>query len=113
LTEGELHILGFGMDPADEAFEASLAGQRAQRRLRFERTLERLRALDLSIDAQLGHLRESDDDALGRPTVARALIAAGHAGSVEDACRRLLAWGKPAYVPRQGLDPAQAIAAIR
>ena len=113
LSEGELHILGFGMDPADEAFEASLAAQRAQRRLRFERTLERLRELDLSIDAQLGHLRESDDDALGRPTVARALIAAGHATSVEDAFRRLLAWGKPAYVPRQGLDPAQAIAAIR
>ncbi len=113
LTEGELHILGFGMDPADEAFEASLASQRAQRRIRFERTLARLRELDMSIDAQVASLRDSDDDALGRPTVARALIAAGHATSVEDAFQRLLAWGKPAYVRRHGLDPTQAIAAIR
>ncbi len=39
LWEGELHILGFGMDPADEAFEAVLSGQRDQRRIRFERTV--------------------------------------------------------------------------
>jgi len=26
LWEGELHILGFGMDPADDAFEAMVAG---------------------------------------------------------------------------------------
>ena len=32
LREGELHILGFGMDPADEAFEAALARQRARPR---------------------------------------------------------------------------------
>jgi predicted metal-dependent phosphoesterase TrpH len=113
LTEGELHILGFGMDPGDEAFEAALAGQRAQRRIRFERTLERLRQLDMSIDAQVANLRDSDEDALGRPTVARALIAAGHATSVEDAFQRLLSWGKPAYIRRDGLEPAGAITAIR
>ena len=36
LWEGELHILGFGMDPDDEAFEATLAAQRRRRRERFE-----------------------------------------------------------------------------
>ena len=55
----------------------------------------------------------SDDDALGRPTVARALIAAGYATTVEDAFRRLLGWGMPAYVPRSGLGPVEAIEAIR
>ena len=34
LWEGELHILGFGMDPADEPFEAAMEGQRDQRRTR-------------------------------------------------------------------------------
>ena len=109
LWEGELHILGFGMDPADEAFEATLAAQRRRRRERFEKTVALLRELDLPIDDQLGHLSGSDDDALGRPTVARALIAAGHATSVEDAFRRLLGWGEPAYVPRSGLGPVEAI----
>jgi len=113
LWEAELHILGFGMDPADDRFEATLAAQRARRRERFERTVARLRELDLSIDAQLSELTDSPDDALGRPTVARALIAAGHASSVEDAFSRLLGWGKPGYVARAGLGPVDAIAAIR
>ena len=113
LWEGELHILGFGMEPADAAFEATVAAQRDRRRERFERTVARLRELDLSIDAQIGHVSATGDDALGRPTVARALMAAGHAASVDDAFRRLLAWGKPAYVPRTGLGPLEAIAAIR
>jgi predicted metal-dependent phosphoesterase TrpH len=113
LWEGELHILGFGMDPNDETFERTLVGQRGRRRERFERTVVLLRELGLSIDAQVSGVSDSYDDALGRPTVARALIAAGHATSVEDAFGRLLGWGKPAYVPRTGLGPVEAIGAIR
>jgi predicted metal-dependent phosphoesterase TrpH len=113
LVEGELHILRFGMDLADEAFEAALAKQRAARRIRFDRTVDRLRELGLPIDAQIAELERTDDDALGRPTIGRALIAAGHASSVEDAFRRLIGWGSPAYVAREGMGPREAIAAIR
>ena len=113
LWEGELHILGFGMDPDDATFETSLATQRGRRRERFETTVALLRELGLSIDTQVERLSGTDDDALGRPTVARALIEAGHATSVEDAFARLLAWGKPAYVPRTGLGPVEAVEAIR
>jgi predicted metal-dependent phosphoesterase TrpH len=113
LQDGELHILGFGMDPSDEAFEAAIARQRAARRVRFERTLARLRELGLGVDDQLGDLDLSRDDALGRPTIGRALIAAGHATSVEDAFRRLIGWSGPAYVPRDGMGPREAIEAIR
>ena len=108
LWEGELHVLGFGMDAADEAFEATLAAQRGRRRERFDRTVTLLRTLDLSIDDQVQDVSGSDDDSLGRPTVARALVSAGHAASVDDAFQRLLAWGKPGYVPRTGLGPTDA-----
>ena len=113
LWEGELHILGFGMDPDDEAFDAALAGQRGQRRVRFERTVNRLRELGFGIDAQVANVANDGNDALGRPTIARALIAAGHATTVEDAFRRLLGHGCPAYVQRLGLGPMEAIATIR
>lgn len=113
LSEGELHILGFGMGPDDEAFEASLATQRAARRIRFERTVALLREIGMPVDDQLEHIDPARDDALGRPTIGRALIAAGHAASVEDAFRRLIGWGGPAYVAREGLGPADAIRAIR
>ena len=111
--EGELHVLGLGVHPTDEAFEAALARQRDSRRIRFGRMLARLRELGMPVDDEAAGLTTSDDDALGRPTVARALIARGHATSVEDAFRRLLGRGKPAHVPRAGLGPIDAIRAIR
>ncbi|MDQ6793401.1 MAG: PHP domain-containing protein [Chloroflexota bacterium] len=113
LWESELHILGLGMDPDDAAFEGQLAAQRDQRRLRFERILARLRTIGMPIDAALDGQETRDDDALGRPMVARAIVATGHADSVEDAFQRWLGKDMPAYVPRDGLGPAQAIAAIR
>lgn len=111
--EGELHVLGFGMDPDDEAFEAALRGQRDQRRRRFDRILENLRRLGMPVDDAVADLAIGDEDALGRPTIARALIATGHATSVEDAFRRWLGHGMPAWAPRDGLGPRAAIEAIR
>jgi predicted metal-dependent phosphoesterase TrpH len=113
MWESELHILGFGMDPDDPAFEAALAAQREQRRVRFERILARLRELHLAVDEEVAILAPGADDALGRPTVARALVARGYATSVEDAFQRFLGRGLPAYVQRGGLDPLGAIRAIR
>ena len=112
LWEWELHILGFGMDPGDEAFEAVLARQRDARRVRFDRTVTLLRKIGLPIDAQVEMLAVGADDALGRPTIARALVAAGFAASVEDAFNRIIGHGAPGYVRREGLGPEAAIAAI-
>jgi predicted metal-dependent phosphoesterase TrpH len=112
--EGELHILGYGMDPADAAFEAALARQRAGRVVRARETLERLRRLGMPVDdAFASIIAGADPSSLGRPHLARALIAAGHATSVDDAFARLLGRGRPAHVPRRGLGPRAAIEAVR
>ena len=112
--DGELHILGLGVDLDDEAFEATLARQRDSRRARFELMRARLRDVDPAIDAAIDALPASgDEDSLGRPRLARALVATGHATTVSDAFERLLAPGRPAYVPRQGVGPIEAIEAIR
>jgi 3',5'-nucleoside bisphosphate phosphatase len=113
LAEGELHILGFGMNEADDRFEAALARQRSARRVRFERTIARLRDVGMPIDEHLAHIDLTRDDALGRPTIGRALIAAGYAASVEDAFNRLIGSGGPGYVAREGMGPREAIDAIR
>ncbi|MDP9483214.1 MAG: PHP domain-containing protein [Chloroflexota bacterium] len=113
LWESELHILGLGIDPSDDALEATLAEQRQQRRIRFARTLERLRELGLSVDDVAAELDPAQIASLGRPTVARLLRAKGHVTSVEDGFARLLGRGRPAYVPREGIGPMEAIAAIR
>jgi predicted metal-dependent phosphoesterase TrpH len=111
-SEREVHVLGLGVDPTDERFEELLLDQRAKRRVRFDTAVARLREIGVPIDDQLVDLDRTRDDALGRPTLARALIAAGHATSVEDAFARLLGVGKRAYVPREGIGPEGAIRAI-
>jgi hypothetical protein len=113
LPDGELHVVGLGVDPDDDAFEAALAGQRGGRRRRFERMAARLRAAGLAVDAQLADLDMANDDALGRPTLARALVAAGFATSVQDAFARFVGRGGAGYVPREGMGPLEAIQAIR
>jgi predicted metal-dependent phosphoesterase TrpH len=112
--EGEVHILGLGVDPDDDALEAALARQRESRRVRFDRMIGRLRDLGMPVDKALeDQPTTTDEDALGRPRIARALIACGYSTSIEDAFRLHLSRGRPAYVPRQGLGPLEAIRAIR
>lgn len=113
LSEYEIHVLGLGIDPADDALEALLAEQRGGRRVRFEQTLDRLRELNLAIDDLAGELEPGQIASLGRPTIARLLQAKGFVTSVEDGFARYLGRGRPAYVPRQGIGPAAAIRAIR
>jgi predicted metal-dependent phosphoesterase TrpH len=113
LPEGELHVLGIGVDPWDDAFEAAIAAQRGARRRRFVTTVDRLRDIGLPVDEHLPVGVLESDDALGRPTLARALVAAGHAESVEHAFRTVLGYGLPGYVRRIGMDPIGAIRAIR
>jgi predicted metal-dependent phosphoesterase TrpH len=107
----ELHILGLGVDPRDAAFEALLAGQRAGRRARLEATLAGLEQLGLPVRDHLPQV-PGGIDALGRPHVARALVRAGHVASVNEAFRRWLEPGAPAYVRREGIGPRAAIEAV-
>jgi len=108
---GELHILGLGVDPDDPDYEAVLREQRSGRRTRLERILQRLDDLELPVREHLPQVR-GGIDALGRPHIARALVAAGHAESVNDAFRRYLEPGAPAYVRRSGIGPRAAIESI-
>ncbi len=108
---GELHLLGLGVDAEDPAFEAVLQEQRGGRRRRLGLTLERLSELGLDVEAHLPTV-PGGIDALGRPHVARALVAGGHVESVQEAFDTYLVPGMPAYVRRQGIGPRRAIEAI-
>jgi predicted metal-dependent phosphoesterase TrpH len=50
--------------------------------------------------------------ALGRPLLARALVEAGYARSVQDAFDQFLAHGRPAFVERRGASPAEVVALL-
>jgi hypothetical protein len=117
LWESELHILGLGVDIHDDFFEATLAAQRKQRLIRFNRIVDRLGQMGYPIgdkvDAYLAASGSTPGASLGRPQIARCLVAALFARSVDDAMQKFLVRGRPAYVPREGLGPMEAISAIR
>jgi hypothetical protein len=113
LPDGELHVLGLGVDPEDDAFEQVLAGQRARREERFGAMVRRLAETGTPVDRELELVDRSSIDALGRPTLARALVRAGFAADVGEAFSCFVGRGRPGYVPREGIGPAAAIRAIR
>lgn len=113
LPEGELHILGLGVDPENEALEAALDRQRAARAARIAAIVGCLADLGVAVDDHLAETLPADVASAGRPHLARALIRAGHASTVSEAFERYLSPGRPAYRPGLGMDTRAAIDLIR
>lgn len=109
---GEMHLLGYLLPPDATDINDFLAEQRGKRRHRAERMVGRLKGLgsDVTMDDVL---RIADGAAVGRPHVARALVAQGEATDVNDAFRRLLGTRRPAYVPKDLAPVAQVTERIR
>jgi predicted metal-dependent phosphoesterase TrpH len=111
----DVHVLGYWCDETDPALLAFLVEQRARRVERVERIAHALAKAGAPVDVTplLDDAAARPGAAVGRPGVARALMAAGHAVSVQDAFDRLLGEGRPGYVPRSGLAPEEVCAIVR
>jgi 3',5'-nucleoside bisphosphate phosphatase len=111
-VEGDLetHILGLHLsDPT--TIEEELIQVREMRMERAARIVERLNELGVRITLE-AVLVQAGGGAVGRPHVARAMIAEGWANDFRDAFDRYLGNGKPAYVAKQRLSLEDAIALI-
>ncbi len=108
----EVHLLGYFVDHRRPALLEQLSAWREERLGRMRQMVERLRRYGIHLDAdQIG--ARGAGGSVGRPHVAKALVEGGHVATVEEAFDRFLAEGKPAYVPRQRVAVAQAIALVR
>lgn len=110
----DVHVLGYFIDPGHMELQSFLDRQRADRRRRLEDMVDRLARLDIRLDAgflQATRDRRSSGRAVGRPLLARALVAGGHARDVSDAFDRYLAEGRPAFAARTGAG-VEAVAAL-
>jgi predicted metal-dependent phosphoesterase TrpH len=110
----DLHLLGYGFDPDHAELARFLETQRADRVRRVIDMIDRLATLGVSIDRRplLEQATGATGRALGRPAIAKALVAGGHARDIGDAFERYLAVGRPAFVPRRGSAPADVIALV-
>ena len=105
----DIHVLGYFVPPADATLGAFLARQRDQRTARIREIGARLDRIGAPIDVERLLSSREAREAIGRPAVAAALIAAGHATSRSDAFDRFLGEGGAAWVPREGPTVLQVI----
>lgn len=108
----DIHVLGYLFDVDHAALGQFLVTQRAARVARVEAIGARLSALGVPIDVAPLVEWAVGSRSIGRPQVARALMDAGHVGSVQEAFDRWLAYGRPGFVPRTGVSPEAAIGVI-
>jgi predicted metal-dependent phosphoesterase TrpH len=109
----DVHILGYFLDPAVESLTLFLAAQRADRLRRVREMGGRLATVGYAVDVEpLLAAALAGSRSIGRPAIADALVAAGHAVDRNDAFARLLGRGRPAFVPRVGVSGAHVIAVI-
>jgi predicted metal-dependent phosphoesterase TrpH len=108
--EREVHMLGLHIAQVD-ALERELEAVRLSRRARAERIVEKLNALGVPITSD-AVFAESGDGAVGRPHVARALIAGGWVRDLREAFDRYLGAGRPANVEKQRITVADGIRLI-
>ena len=106
----DVHMLAYFLDPNPAGLASFLERQRQDRTRRAREMSARLAELGAPIDMEdLIAGAEAAGRAVARPTVARALLDAGHVASLQQAFDRWLADGKPAYVPRTGASPAEVV----
>jgi predicted metal-dependent phosphoesterase TrpH len=106
----ETHILGLHLG-STAPIDAKLIELREMRRTRAGKIVELLNSKGVRITFE-SVLEQAGDAAIGRPHVARALIAEGWAVDSRDAFDRYLATGRPGFVPKEQLTVRDAIALI-
>lgn len=110
----DVHMLGYFLDPAPVGLAAFLDRQRLDRSRRAREMAARLAALGAPIDLEdLIAGAEAGGKTVARPSIARALLDAGHVTSLQQAFDRWLAEGRPAYVPRTGSAPVDVVRLVK
>jgi predicted metal-dependent phosphoesterase TrpH len=111
VPRGEVHILGYFVDYADDGLEAELMRLRVSRRERAQKMIEKLDSLGMKIEWQ--RVQElAKGGTVCRPHVARALLEGGFVQTEREAFDKYIGHNGPAYVEREKLLPTDAVRLI-
>lgn len=109
--KGEIHILGYYVNPVHDHLLSVLAERRAARIRRARAMVARLRELDIHLD--YAEIAARAEGVVARPHIAQAMVDHGYVPDMATALRRYLHSDGPAYVPRDEMPPAAAIRLLR
>lgn len=111
IDDNEIHILGYYIDPDNKKLQEFLEKLRFYREKRIDKILDKLADRGINLNRRTVE-KFSQGDSIGRPHVARTLVAKGYVSNVKEAFTRYLDKSAPCYVPREKMTPRQAIQMI-
>jgi predicted metal-dependent phosphoesterase TrpH len=111
LPHGEAHVLGYFIDYASRELAAKLEHFRNSRLERARKMVAKLDKLGVHLDWRRIE-QIAGDSVMGRPHIARAMLEKGYIGSFKQAFTDYIGREGPAYVEREKLTPAEAVALI-
>lgn len=110
----DVHMLGYFLDATYPELVTFLEQQRHDRVRRVLEIGERLARLGVPVNLERATITSGHvpGRAWGRPIVAAALVEAGHVADFKEAFEKYLAEGRPAFIERAGISPAQVVALV-
>lgn len=109
---GQMHMLGYWMDPEDRELNAQLEWVRDGRAMRNRKILENLNGLGFEMSWE-EVLAQAGDGVVGRPHFAQVMLAKGYAKDKYEVFDKWLGDGKPGYADRPRLTAERAIELVR
>ena len=108
IPHGEVHVLGYFVDYANEAFQKALARLRNSRIDRAKRMITKLAHLGVHLPWE--RVRQvAGEGSVGRPHIAQVMVEYGYVASIEEAFTHYIGRNGPAYAEREKLTPVEAV----
>lgn len=109
----EIHVLGYYIDPEDSTLQEVIQHHRDSRVIQLQEMAQKLKIkakLNISFDDILE--QASSEGTIGRPHVAKAIVAKGGASTISQAFSKYLSPKCETYVRRKTVSPHEAVEAI-
>jgi predicted metal-dependent phosphoesterase TrpH len=114
LEEKDVHILAYFAEETDFFRLKDLETRRRAKRLeRLYLICERLKDMGVIIDPEIILENNQGEGTIGRPHIAREIVARGYASSVPDAFTKYLSNGSKAFLPSSLISSLEVITTVR
>lgn len=108
----DLHLLAYFVEPDSGALACLLGDMEERRRERVREMVRRLQAAGVRLTEDEVWVQAGGSRSVGRMHVARALVAAGHALTLEEAFGRFIGTDNPGYVPKRTPAAGEVLEAV-
>ncbi len=108
VDQDDMHMLAYLFDPKSEELTSALRSFQEDRNQRGRRMVEKLNEMGLPLRFDQV-LEAASGTAIGRPHVAEAMVGQGLVSCFEQAFKKYIGNHGPAYIPKNRLEPREAI----